>query len=64
MTNVPDLEPVCGSWVAVSRVTGEAVYETFSRGVAEKINQEAYEVLTALHWLQRFNARVSGKESK
>ena len=57
---IPDLEPNCGSWIIVSRETGDSVFETFQRGVAEKINQEKYEVLTALQWLQRFNARVKG----
>jgi hypothetical protein len=58
MTGIPELERHCNSWVAVDRNTGEAVFETFSRNVAEKINQQRYEVLTALQWLCRFNESV------
>jgi len=56
--SVPDLDPREGSWVVVSRVTGESVLETFSRKVAEAINQEKYEVVTIGQWLARVNARV------
>lgn len=52
----PPLEPGCNSWVIVRRSTGEPVCETYSRRVANAANQERYEVLTALQWLQRFNA--------
>lgn len=55
---VPNLEPDCGSWVIVSRETGKAVFETYSRKTAERINQEKYEVLTAYQWLIRFNQTV------
>lgn len=55
---IPRLEPHCGSWIAVRRETGEAVYETYSRSVAEKINQEKYEVLAAPQWLVRINGRA------
>ena len=56
MSNIPELERHCGSWVVVDRATGDSVLETFSRALAEAINQERYEVLTALQWLVRFNA--------
>jgi hypothetical protein len=52
---VPDLPPGCGSWVVVRRATGEAVLETFSRQLAERVNLDAYQVLTALDWLERLN---------
>ena len=55
MSAVPDLEPNCGSWIVVRRATGEAVLETYSRQVAEAINQDRYEVVTALSWLQSLN---------
>ena len=55
---VPALESICGSWVVVSRDTGLPVLETFSRAVAEAVNQTRYEVLTALQWLVRFNRSV------
>lgn len=55
---IPPLERHCGSWVIVSRETGEAVFETFTRKVAERVRQDRYEVLTALQWLARVNQRI------
>ena len=54
----PPLEGHCGSWIIVSKATGAPVLETHNRAVADKINREAYEVLTALQWLSRFNASL------
>ena len=50
-----------GSWIVIDRNTGLPVYETVNQAIAAKINETRYEVLTALQWLQRFNASV--KES-
>lgn len=50
---IPELEPHCGSWIVVDRETGRAVLETFERRIAEAINQDRYEVLTALQYLAR-----------
>lgn len=61
---VPELESFCGSWVVVSRETGEPVFETYSQETAEKINQEKYEVLTSYQWLIRFNKSVAGQAEK
>ena len=47
-----------GSWIVIDRNTGLPVYETFNQAIAAKINEARYEVLTALQWLQRFNASV------
>jgi len=55
---VPALPHGCGSWIVVRKGTLEAVYETWSRSVAEKVNAERYQVLTALDYLQRFNAAI------
>lgn len=52
----PELERHCGSWVVVDRATGEAVMETFSRVVADAINQTRYRVVTAAAWLASLNA--------
>ena len=57
---IPELEPHCGSWTVISRETGKPVLETFSRSIAEKINQKAYEVLTTLQWLVRVNGEIRG----
>ncbi len=58
MTIVPPLPRHCGSWVIVNRATGESVLETFSRAVAERVNQDSYEVMTAAEWLGRVNRKV------
>ena len=61
---IPTLEtsargnPISGSWVVVSRETGKPVLETFERKTAEAINQDKYEVLTALQWAARYNEAV------
>ena len=54
----PALPHGCGSWIVVRKGTLEAVYETWSRFVAEKVNADRYTVLTALDYLQRFNASL------
>ena len=54
--SIPPLEPHCGSWIIVSRATGKPVLETFERRIALAVNQERYEVLTALQWLSRLNS--------
>ena len=51
--NIPELEHHCGSWIVVDRLTGKAVLETFERKTGRAINQERYEVLTALQYLSR-----------
>ena len=43
------------SWVVVCRATGNPVLETFSRKVAEAVNQERYRVVSILEWLGRLN---------
>ena len=50
---IPNLEPHRGSWVVVDRASGKAVMETFNRKMAEAINQERYEVMTALEYLSK-----------
>lgn len=56
MTQIPELEPHCGSWIIVSKDSGKPVFETFNRKTASAVNQSRYEVLTAAQWLGRFNA--------
>ncbi len=56
--SIPDLEAHCGSWIIVRRSTGLPVLETFSKRLAEAINQANYEVLTAQQWLARFNRSI------
>lgn len=59
---VPDLESFCGSWIVISRETGKPILEIYTRDIAERINQEKYEVLTAYQWLIRFNRAVKAGE--
>ncbi len=59
MTAVPNLAPHEGSWIVVRKGTIEAVFETFSRQRAERVNRAAYDVLTAGDYLGRFNAAVA-----
>lgn len=54
----PDLEPHCGSWVIVQRITRDAVREVWNRATADRIaaeESEHFEVLTAAQWLAEFN---------
>jgi hypothetical protein len=52
---VPALEPHCKSWIIVSRASGEAIMETFSRAAVEKINRDRFDVYTAAQWLAKLN---------
>jgi hypothetical protein len=59
MIAVPDPAPHEGSWIVVRRGTLEAVCEIWTRAVAEKVNRDAYDVLTAGDYLGRLNASVA-----
>jgi len=60
MSEIPPLEPHCGSWIAVSRATGKPAIEIFKadRALAEQINFAAYAVFTAAQWLGAMNAAI------
>ena len=47
-----------GSWIIVKTGTLDAVIELFSPNLVERVNTDKYDVLTALDYLQRFNASV------
>lgn len=52
----PQLENHCGSWIVMCLTTGEALFETFDRGVADKASEHNYLVVfTAAEWLSRLN---------
>lgn len=55
----PALEPHCGSWVIVQRITRDVVCEIWSKERADRIadSEPNFEVLTAAQWLAEFNAR-------
>jgi len=46
------------SYIISSKKTGKAIFETFDKSVADKVNRENYHVLTALEYLQKFNKEL------
>ena len=52
------------SWVIVRRETGEAVLETFSPRLVERINTQAYEAVPILAYLQTVNASVKAQSEQ
>ena len=46
------------SWVIVRRATGKAVFETYSRDVANAVNREAYAVIPIMKYLGNLNRRI------
>lgn len=60
MSNIPELEYSCGSWVIVKKGTLEGVIEIFKqdRHIVEKINFDKYEALTALDYLSKLNQSI------
>lgn len=55
---IPALEHHCRTWVVVDRATGKPALETSNRKLVERVNQDRYDVLTAVQWLVRFNREV------
>ena len=47
------------SWVAVSKTTSDAVFETFSIDTANAINLEKYEVVPVYDYLVVHNKRIN-----
>ena len=46
------------SWVIVEKATNKAIFETFSKKVANAINRRNYEVMPILAYLQSFNKGI------
>jgi hypothetical protein len=58
----PKLEPHCGSWVIVQRITRDVLCETFDQARADRIADregDYFEVLTTAQWLAEFNRKQS-----
>jgi hypothetical protein len=53
-----------GSWIIVSKASGEAVMETFSRKVADAVNLEKFTVMTALDYLVSLNAALRKRKEE
>ena len=47
------------SWVIVEIATGRAIFETYNRSLADRINRKKYQALPALDYLQKLNERIS-----
>ena len=50
---------LAASWVAVSKTTGDAVFETFSIDTAKAINLEKYDVVPVYDYLVSHNERIN-----
>lgn len=46
------------SWIIVNKNTGEAVFETYNKKVAESINHEKYEALSSHEYLTKLSASL------
>ena len=56
------LECAMTSWVVVSRETGQAVLETFSRKIADAVNLDRYRVVPILQWLGSINSALRERQ--
>jgi hypothetical protein len=45
------------SWVIIENTTGNAVFETFSKGTADAINTIKYKAIPILEYLQSVNGK-------
>lgn len=52
---------LCNSWIIVSRETDKPVLEIYLKSIADKVNTEKYEVLTAHDYLCRLNESLKVK---
>lgn len=48
----------CNSWIIVSKATGKAVAELFSRELVALVNRERYEVKCAYDYLTALNKQI------
>ena len=51
------------SWIIVRRSTGEPVLETYSHKTVQALNEEKYEAIPILKYLQEVNAGLRGPAS-
>jgi hypothetical protein len=54
---------LCNSWIVVRKADGAAVWEIYTRAVADAINRERYDVLTAHEYLVGLNRRIREQTS-
>jgi hypothetical protein len=52
------------SWIVTCKATGKAIFETFSKKVADAVNRRNYNVETAHDYLCRFNAELQAASAK
>ena len=48
------------SWVIVNKSSNKAIFETFNESVISKINQEKYQAIPILAYLQNLNKAIKG----
>lgn len=61
--SAPKLEPHCGSWVVSCLVSGESLFETFDKKLADKCSeQQNLKVWTTAQWLGNINERIRNGE--
>ena len=51
------------SWVIVSKESGKAVFETFSRKTVDAVNLKKYEVLPILKYLNNLNRKIKANSA-
>lgn len=49
------------SFVIVRKADGQAIMETFSARVAERVNKSKYEAVPILDYLERLNAKIKAE---
>lgn len=60
-TNLPDRShDLIGSWIIVSRETGEPVCELYDENNVKRVNIEKYIIYTAQEWLGKLNKLTRG----
>lgn len=51
------------SWVIVERASGKAIWETWSRKIADRVDRDTHEVVPIVEWLARVNAKAKENRS-
>lgn len=57
-SDIPPLEPYCGSWIVVRRSDGQPIGEFFNRRNLHHFNAERVTIKTAAQYLGEVNAAL------
>jgi hypothetical protein len=55
MSNVPDLEHHCNSWIAIRKSDGKVIGEFYNLSSVERFNPEKVLIQTAVQYLSSLN---------